>query len=103
MQSFIKFLAINVLRNINGDEKLDRKRTLKCSGCKIPHNLHMFGKPSPHCNATSSEGLPSLEDDSYPLQPDDVKGLANAKKPSLPDVHYLAYTAKIMKLSSRFI
>ena len=35
------------------------KRTPKCPGCKLTHNVHSFRDPGPHC--TGPTGLPDLE------------------------------------------
>ena len=36
------------------------KRMPKCPGCKVPHNVHSFGDPGPHCSGTT--GLPFDDD-----------------------------------------
>lgn len=47
-----------------GVEEKDDKRTHKCPGCKIPHSIHSFGVPGPHCQGTT--GLPSTESSNAP-------------------------------------
>ena len=41
------------------DQEEEDKRIITCSGCKIPHSIHIFGVPGPHCPGT--QGLPATE------------------------------------------
>lgn len=64
------------------DDELSDKRISECSGCKIPHSVHEFGLPSPHC--TGTEGLPESLPESPEGLPEGVpEGLSERWSESL--------------------